>query len=45
MRRLVDPALLAAVETAMFGGGVDWHDVDRQILLVIEPGAADKRRG
>ena len=43
MRRLVDPALLAAVETAMFGGGVDWHDVDRQMLLVIEPGAADKR--
>lgn len=43
MRRLVDPALLAAVETAMFGGGVDWRDVDRQLLLVIEPGAADKR--
>jgi Ca-activated chloride channel family protein len=43
MRRLVDPALLAAVETAMFGGGVDWRDVDRQMLLVVEPDAADKR--
>ena len=43
MRRLVDPALLAAVETAMFGGGVDWRDVDRQMLLVIEPAAAEKR--
>jgi len=43
MRRLVDPALVAAVETAMFGGGVDWQDVDRQLLLVIEPDADAKK--
>ena len=34
MRRLVDPALLAAVESALFTAGVDWQDVDRQVLLV-----------
>jgi Ca-activated chloride channel family protein len=43
MRRLVDPALLAAVETAMFGGGVDWRDVDRQMLLVFGEGAEARR--
>ena len=43
MRRLVDPALLAAVDTAMFTGGVDWNDVDRQMLLVVEPDADAKR--
>lgn len=43
MRRLVDPALVAAVESAMFLGGVDWNDVDRQLLLVIEPDADAKR--
>jgi Ca-activated chloride channel family protein len=37
MRRLVDPSLVAAVETAMFGGGVDWNAVDRALLLVVEP--------
>jgi len=43
MRRLVDPSLLAAVETAMFSGGVDWSDVDRQILLVTGDDADDKK--
>lgn len=39
LRRLVDPSMIAAVENAMFGGGVDWNDIDRQLLLVIEPDA------
>ena len=43
MRRLVDPALLAAVESAMFAGGVDWSDVDRQMLLVFGDDADSKR--
>ena len=43
LRRLVDPSLIAAVENSMFGGGVDWNDVDRQVLLVIEPDADAKK--
>lgn len=44
MRRLVEPALVAAVEQAMFrGAGVDWHDVDRQVLLVVAPEADAKK--
>lgn len=39
LRRLVDPSMIAAVENAMFSGGVDWNDIDRQLLLVIEPDA------
>nr|MBA3548331.1 hypothetical protein [Nannocystis sp.] len=39
LRRLVEPSLVAAVETAMFGGGVDWNSVDRMMLLVVEPDA------
>ncbi len=39
LRRLVEPSLVAAVETAMFGGGVDWSSVDRMMLLVVEPDA------
>ncbi|HET6581842.1 MAG TPA: VIT domain-containing protein, partial [Nannocystaceae bacterium] len=33
MRRLVDPALLAAVSTAMFGQAVDWEAIDRKVAL------------
>lgn len=43
MRRLVEPSLVAAVESAMFRTGVDWHDVDRQLLLVIQPEADSKK--
>jgi Ca-activated chloride channel family protein len=43
MRRLVEPSLVAAVESAMFRTGVDWHDVDRQLFLVSEPEADNKK--
>jgi len=43
MRRLVDPSLLAAVEMAMFSGGVDWSDVDRQVLLITGADADAKK--
>lgn len=33
MRRLVDPALLAATSAAMFGQAVDWAAVDREVAL------------
>ncbi len=33
MRRLVDPALLAATSAAMFGQAVDWTAVDREVAL------------
>jgi tetratricopeptide (TPR) repeat protein len=43
LRRLVDPSLIAAVENAMFSGGVDWHAIDRELLLVVEPDADAKK--
>ncbi|MEZ4453698.1 MAG: VIT domain-containing protein [Nannocystaceae bacterium] len=36
LRRLVDPGLIAAVESALFGGAVDWRDLDRRLLLVVD---------
>ncbi len=41
LRRLVDPGLIAAVEDAMFGGGIDWRDVDRQLLLITDDDPAE----
>ncbi|MEM9453144.1 MAG: VIT domain-containing protein [Myxococcota bacterium] len=38
LRRLVDPALVAAVDRAMFGAQVDWSDVDRRVVLALTPG-------
>jgi len=35
LRRLVDPALIAAVDHAMFGSLVDWDDVDRRVILEV----------
>lgn len=35
LRRLVDPALVAAVDAAMFGARVDWSDVDRRVVLAL----------
>lgn len=43
LRRLVEPSLVAAVEDAMFHGGVDWTDVDRQLYLVAPPEAEAKK--
>jgi tetratricopeptide (TPR) repeat protein len=43
LRRLVEPSLVAAVESAMFRGGVDWTDVDRRVLLVEGPDGDAKR--
>ena len=37
LRRLVDPALVAAVDAAMFGARVDWSDVDRRVVLALTP--------
>ncbi len=36
LRRLVDPALIASVDGAMFGTVVDWADVDRRVILEVE---------
>ena len=36
LRRLVDPLLIASVDRAMFGGLVDWRDVDRRVVLEVE---------
>ncbi|MCA9706388.1 MAG: hypothetical protein KDK70_11110, partial [Myxococcales bacterium] len=36
LRRLLDPALVAAVDNAMFGARVDWLDVDRRVVLALE---------
>ncbi len=36
LRRLVDPALIASVDGAMFGSVVDWADVDRRVILEVE---------
>jgi len=36
LRRLVDPALIASVDGAMFGSIVDWADVDRRVVLEVE---------
>lgn len=44
LRRLVDPGLIAAVEEAMFGGGIDWQDVDRQLLLITDDDPAEVAR-
>ncbi|MGH1341656.1 MAG: VIT domain-containing protein [Nannocystales bacterium] len=35
LRRLVDPALIASVDSAMFGSLVDWADVDRRVILEV----------
>lgn len=43
LRRLVDPSLIGAVERAMFGSGVDWDDVDRQLNLLTGPEAPAKK--
>lgn len=43
LRRLVDQSLIGAVERSMFGSGVDWDDLDRQLNLVTEPDAPTKR--
>ncbi|MGB1275606.1 MAG: tetratricopeptide repeat protein, partial [Nannocystaceae bacterium] len=44
LRRLVDPGLIAAVEEAMFGGGIDWQDIDRQLLLITDEDPAEVAR-
>jgi Ca-activated chloride channel family protein len=36
MRRVVDPQLVAAVESGLFGDSVDWNDVDRRVRLEVE---------
>lgn len=36
LRRLVDPALVGAVNRVMFGASVDWADVDRQVALALD---------
>ena len=36
MRRVVDPRLLAAVESGLFGNAIDWADVDRRVRLEVE---------
>ncbi|MBL4684795.1 MAG: VWA domain-containing protein [Nannocystaceae bacterium] len=36
LRRLVDPSLIASVDSAMFGSLVDWADVDRRVILEVE---------
>ncbi len=43
LRRLVDPSLIGAVERSMFGSGVDWSDVDRQLNLVTGDDAPAKK--
>ncbi len=43
LRRLVDQSLIGAVERAMFGAGVDWTDVDRQLALLVGPEAPTRR--
>lgn len=43
LRRLVDQGLIGAVERAMFGSGVDWGDIDRQLNLLEGPDAPAKR--
>ncbi len=35
LRRLVEPALVAAVNRVMFGAAVDWREVDRQLGLAL----------
>lgn len=39
LRRLVDPALVAAVGAALFGEVIDWSALDRKIRLQTEPEA------
>lgn len=36
LRRLVDPSLIAAVDSTMFGSLVDWIDVDRRVIVEVE---------
>ncbi|MBZ5711335.1 VIT domain-containing protein [Nannocystis pusilla] len=43
LRRLVDQGLIGAVERAMFGAGVDWNDLDRQLQLVVGDDAATRK--
>ena len=43
LRRLVDQGLIGAVERAMFGAGVDWNDLDRQLQLVVGDDAAARK--
>ncbi|MDC0723319.1 VIT domain-containing protein [Nannocystis bainbridge] len=43
LRRLVDQGLIGAVERAMFGAGVDWSDLDRQLQLVVGGDAATRK--
>jgi tetratricopeptide (TPR) repeat protein len=37
LRRLVDPALVAAVENALYGDTVDWWEVDHRVALETDP--------
>ncbi|MCY1064112.1 VIT domain-containing protein [Nannocystis sp. RBIL2] len=43
LRRLVDQGLIGAVERAMFGAGVDWNDLDRQLQLVVGADAPTRK--
>jgi Ca-activated chloride channel homolog len=36
LRRIVDPALVAAVQNAMYDDWVDWADIDRQLALTFD---------
>jgi tetratricopeptide (TPR) repeat protein len=36
LRRVVDPRLVAAIEGALYGGRVDWWDVDRRVALELD---------
>ncbi len=37
LRRMIDPALVAAVNAAMFGSAIDWPALDRKLRLAATP--------